>query len=326
MAYIYEKGMVSVIIPVYNASIFIRQCLDSLLRQSYVNWQAILIDDGSVDSSYSICQEYSRLDARFQVISKQNEGVSKARNLALDLCKGEFVFFLDADDYLLEESCLERMVSEMENNDIDLVRIDYQAVDENSTMLFINGNLNLRKKYFSKTLSVSDYCVHVIMDEYFLCLNLLRNEIIQKNRIRFIEGCRMREDAAFLLIYLSYSKQVMYLPNICYAYRKHSGAATAVPSIKIYSKDLSMVFDSLWPLLRDCTDKAYCSYLEFFLSNIVVDLRGSEFFQKRYGLCQQFRHKSLRYYCLGLFCFTDVSLSALNFIDRCIKKIKKSYV
>lgn len=113
MEYMFEKGMISVIIPVYNASAFIRQCLDSLLRQTYKNWQAILIDDGSIDSSYSICQEYSKGDDRFQVISKKNEGVSKTRNLALDLCKGEFVFFLDADDFLLDENCFDKMILEM---------------------------------------------------------------------------------------------------------------------------------------------------------------------------------------------------------------------
>ena len=130
MVYMYEKEMISVVIPVYNASAFIRQCLDSLLRQTYKNWQAILIDDGSIDSSYSICQEYSKGDGRFQVISKKNEGVSKTRNLALDLCKGEFVFFLDADDYLLDENCFDKMILEMKKTEIDLVRIDYQAVDE----------------------------------------------------------------------------------------------------------------------------------------------------------------------------------------------------
>ncbi len=326
MVYMYEKGMISVVIPVYNASEFIRQCLDSLLIQTYKNWQALLIDDGSIDSSNSICQEYSKRDARFQVISKKNEGVSKTRNLALDLCKGEFVFFLDADDYLLDENCFDKMILEMKKNEIDLVRIDYQAVDEKSNKLFINGNVKLRKKYYSRSLSISDYCIHVAMDEYFLCMNLLRNKIIQEFHIRFVDGCRMREDAAFLLTYLANSRQVIYLPNIWYAYRKHSGAATAISSIKIYSKDLSMVFDTLISLLKKNTNKDYNSYLEFFLSNIIVDLRGTEFFKQRYNLCKKFENKSFRYYCLKFACFADISLSVLNFLSHCINKIKRSIV
>lgn len=323
MEYMFEKGMISVIIPVYNASAFIRQCLDSLLRQTYKNWQAILIDDGSIDSSYSICQEYSKGDDRFQVISKKNEGVSKTRNLALDLCKGEFVFFLDADDFLLDENCFDKLIFEMAKEEIDLVRFDYQAVDEKSNTIFINGNIKLRKKYYSRSLSISDYCIHVAMDEYFLAMNLLRNNIIQEFHIRFVEGCRMREDAAFLLTYLANSRQVIYLPYICYAYRKHSGAATAISSIKIYSKDLSMVFDALISLLKKNTNKDYISYLEFFLSNIVVDLRGTEFFKQRYNLCKKFKNKSLRYYCLKLACFTNISLSILNFLSHCFNKIKR---
>lgn len=92
MEYMFEKGMISVIIPVYNASAFIRQCLDSLLRQTYKNWQAILIDDGSIDSSYSICQEYSKGDDRFQVISKKMKEFLKLEILHWIYVKGNSCF------------------------------------------------------------------------------------------------------------------------------------------------------------------------------------------------------------------------------------------
>ena len=98
-----KNGAVSVIVPVYNVEAYLPKCLDSLLMQSYVNWQAILVDDGSTDSSGAICDAYARRDSRFRVIRQPNAGAGAARNRGLDLADGEYIAFLDSDDWVEPE-------------------------------------------------------------------------------------------------------------------------------------------------------------------------------------------------------------------------------
>lgn len=92
--------LISVIVPVYKVEEYIKTCLNSLLNQSYINWEAILVDDGSPDRSGRICDEYAANDKRFKVIHKRNGGLSSARNVAMDYIHGDYVFFLDSDDFL----------------------------------------------------------------------------------------------------------------------------------------------------------------------------------------------------------------------------------
>lgn len=91
---------ISVIVPVFNVAQYLEQCLDSIIGQTYENLEIILVDDGSTDSSGSICDSYKNVDSRIKVIHKKNGGLSDARNVGLDNCKGDYISFVDSDDYL----------------------------------------------------------------------------------------------------------------------------------------------------------------------------------------------------------------------------------
>lgn len=101
--------MLSIIIPVYNVEAYVGKCIRSVLEQSFQDWEMILVDDGSTDDSGRICDEFSIVDERIKVFHQENQGVSMARNKGLDLSNGEFVFFIDADDWI-DEGCLENMI------------------------------------------------------------------------------------------------------------------------------------------------------------------------------------------------------------------------
>lgn len=116
----------SIIIPVYNVAPYLRECLDSVISQTYTSWEAICVDDGSADESGLILDEYAALDARIKVVHKANGGVSSARNLALESVNGDYVLFLDGDDVLLQKTML-----------TDLVKI----ITDTSTHLIAFGNL-----------------------------------------------------------------------------------------------------------------------------------------------------------------------------------------
>lgn len=131
--------VISVIIPVYNVEAYIRRCVDSILGQTYTNLEIILVDDGSTDSSPEICDEYAQLDSRVKVIHKENGGVSSARNYGLKESSGEYLTFVDSDDYL-ESTCFEKMYRGMEENDVDMVVVGWK--DQNDKEGFINKYIN----------------------------------------------------------------------------------------------------------------------------------------------------------------------------------------
>jgi len=107
---IINNPLISIIIPVYNAKEYLRRCLDSILRQNYTNIEVLLIDDGSSDGSEAICDEYALLDKRIKVIHQKNTGVSAARNVGLDLAKGDYISFVDSDDWI-ENDLLETLLN-----------------------------------------------------------------------------------------------------------------------------------------------------------------------------------------------------------------------
>ena len=115
-----HNPLISVIVPVYNVAEYLSRCVDSILAQSYENLQIILVDDGSTDDSGKICEEYAKKDARIQVIHQNNGGLSSARNAGLDLASGEYIGFVDSDDWIEPEMYAE-MLARMEKYDAQLV-------------------------------------------------------------------------------------------------------------------------------------------------------------------------------------------------------------
>ena len=111
---------VSIVIPIYKAEKYLRTCIDSVLGQTYKDLEVILVDDASPDRCGEICEEYAKKDSRVRVIHKENEGVSKARNAGLAIATGDFVQFVDSDDYLAEDMT-QKLVEQMEQQKVDLV-------------------------------------------------------------------------------------------------------------------------------------------------------------------------------------------------------------
>lgn len=132
---------ISIILPVFNSEKYLRKCINSIINQTYTNWELIIINDGSSDSSRNICNEFSKDEQRISVIHKLNEGVSKARNIGLELCSGDYVTFVDSDDYL-EPFTLYTYIKEIKKNNSDIIKVGYYreyknkkqecvAIDEN---------------------------------------------------------------------------------------------------------------------------------------------------------------------------------------------------
>lgn len=124
-----ENALVTVIVPVYNMENKVGKCLESLIAQSYTNMQIIVIDDGSTDESLYICKKYQEVDERIRVLTQDNKGVSEARNKGLEISKGEYIIFIDSDDYVKREY-VQLLVQEIDGNKVDIVECGYIIKNE----------------------------------------------------------------------------------------------------------------------------------------------------------------------------------------------------
>lgn len=230
--------MVSIILPVFNAERFLPQCLDSILRQTYQKWELIAVDDGSKDGSMEILKSYEKRDNRIHIISKENEGVSLARNVALEQSHGDYIYFVDSDDIVMPEALM-ILVKAMECSHATFVKSDFMPIDEQGSQVFINKKQVLRRRYDGRVMDSEKFYKKILMEENFLWTCLFRKDIIVKNHIQFIPHCRLMEDAVFVADYLLYSDRNVYKDACVYGYRKYEGTVSAVN--KDYTEDMMLI-------------------------------------------------------------------------------------
>lgn len=206
-----SSPLISIIVPAYNAEKTFNRCVDSILQQTFTDWELLLIDDGSKDSSGDICDEYARNDSRIKVFHKENGGVSSARNTGLENAKGIWIAFVDSDDYV-KRDYLKNLLSHTSVT-IDLV-ISYAEVhdengfkverypsklvtNENFDFIFIENDMNWHTSPWSK---------------------LYKRNIIEENHLRFCEGMHIGEDAVFLYSYMLCANNIYISSDTDYCY------------------------------------------------------------------------------------------------------------
>ena len=215
------QALISVIVPVYNVAPYLRQCIDSILSQSYPYLEVFLIDDGSTDESGAICDEYAQQDSRVKVIHKSNGGLSSARNVGLSWASGEWISFVDSDDWL-DTDIYQKCIDELERYpDLDLVRffINYTYLEKGSNpyrlepwkeaqdSLVIDKNTCFR--YPGRVLAV-------------VCSSIYRASVLKSLGITFIEGL-IHEDEYFTAELYARAQPLKgrYVPFYGYYYRKN---------------------------------------------------------------------------------------------------------
>lgn len=201
---------VSIIVPIFNAESYLKECLDSILNQSESDIEVICINDGSTDNSFKILQTYVKHDNRIKVISQENKGVSYARNVGLEYITGEYVCFVDSDDCIEKTFCND-LIKAYKNN-IDLV---------------CGGHVKLNSLHnkISRWLPSMDYSNNVMKDilsftkHRNVSQKLFKTSIIKENNIRFAEDLNYMEDALFLISYLYYCRSIASVKKPLYVVR-----------------------------------------------------------------------------------------------------------
>ena len=208
--------LISIIVPIYNVELYLRRCLDSVLNQTYTNLEIILVDDGSPDGCPQICDEYAVKDKRIIVIHKENGGLSAARNAGLDICKGEYISFIDSDDWV-SEKYIETLfnISTKENADI--------AIGE---YISTSGNiLKEQNSIFIKTFSSKEALFRLFSKNnttYTIsCAKLYKRELFSS--LRFPIG-KYHEDEFTTYILFYNSKKIAYTSEILYYYYQRAGS------------------------------------------------------------------------------------------------------
>lgn len=203
---------VSIIVPVYNGEKYLSNCLDSIINQTYRNFELFIINDGSTDKTFDIATRYKKLDRRINLINKVNEGVSVSRNIGISKSSGKYLCFVDADDFL-EKNAIELLVNSMKKEKADLVIGSY--------------NILRRKKVTKKNILIEDYMdkeklINIIIENNILLATpwgkLFKTEIIKKNQIRFDEKMEIAEDTVFNLEYLDKISNISIISDVVYNY------------------------------------------------------------------------------------------------------------
>lgn len=267
-----KNSLISIIIPVYNVEKHIAKCIQSLLDQTYENFEAIIVDDGSPDNSIKIAKELAGNDSRFIFLEKENGGQGSARNMGIDYSKGLYLAFLDSDDYI-ESQYLEKTYEQMIEGNADICTCDVNVIEDNAISYIIKNNVD---EYYSK----NDFLLCLGTVTSFMWDKLFKKELF--DGMRFDESIRTYEDSHFVFR-LIFNKKIVSINQPLYNYVQRDGSTTrSIP--KTYLKDKKSVMDTYIKFNKELNGvEAYIArcYLVNYIFTCAVDLaRFSKEFDK----------------------------------------------
>lgn len=262
--------LVSIIVPVYNTGKYLYKCLDSILNQTMQEIELILVDDGSDDNSGAICDFYSERDKRVRVIHKKNEGVSIARNVGMQAAKGEYIGFVDSDDWI-EKEMYQEMYYYAKNKEADIVMCDACTIYDNNkkeadTISSLNESVLLNKK------EITPFCLREIAGSACRCI--YKKQVLEAHAVQFPVGLPLSEDRIFNLNAMGNSESFYYLKKAYYNRYVRIGSAVSkyytdlLEITNQYRREVLNVIERLWE-----NDKSYRQvynqqFLVTYMSNV----------------------------------------------------------
>lgn len=240
------KYKITFIIPIYNTEKYLQRCVDSILEQTYNNIEIILVNDGSTDNSKQICEHYQQLDSRIKLINKPNGGLSDARNKGLDHSTGEYIIFIDSDDFWVDKYQLEKLLNAVSNIHL------YDFVGFNCSYYYASKNKYKKWREFSKKNVNSNDKDEIIQElvksgvfPMSACLKIINRNFLISNNIRFEKGL-FSEDTPWFLEVLEKANKIHFINLYIYAYRQNvQGSITNSFSEKKYNDLLYIIKKSI---------------------------------------------------------------------------------
>ena len=278
---------VSVIVPVYNVEKYLDKCVHSIVTQTFRDIEIILVDDGSKDKSGRMCDEWSRRDKRVKVIHKENGGIADARNVGLDSSTGEWILFIDSDDWYEKENHIETLLCFAQQSDSDIVCFNYKRFFE-------------KNQSFSEPLcrtDVTNPSLQFMVDNTIFtssaCLKLIKKSILTDNHITFEKGV-LSEDIEYNAKFLLTTNRISYCSECFYIYRLRENSITNSISPK-HVENLLHIMDKLMAA-ENRTDE-YNSFLAFQYCTLLINCHIAKVDRKTFR--RVFSHRELLQYDTG---------------------------
>ena len=218
-----KDPLISIVVPVYNAENYLNVCVNSIIQQTYKNFECILINDGSADNSGALCDNYASVDNRFKVIHKLNGGVGNARNHGLEIAMGDWITFIDSDDWI-ETEYLNEFVKATANVDL-IIQGHCKYINSKKAKIFSPSNWvasgnEITTKIVEVYKKINPFIIQTPWSKFY------KSSIIENNQLRFNESMRIGEDYLFLLNYLLYINNVRAISYSGYNYATYQSTLT----------------------------------------------------------------------------------------------------
>lgn len=293
------RPLISVIVPVYNVAEYLSECIESILKQTYSNLEIILIDDGSIDGSGQICDEYMKKDKRICVIHKNNGGVSSARNTGLEQFKGDYITFVDADDSIEPHYC-EVLLDVIEKFNADMSCCSLSGIDGVKKFPIGYQSLNTKEQKIVnlKEDSFNFFQWYSINGPF---CKLIKKDLI--GELRFDESLCVGEDLVFYINLLKKSNKCVATAQTLYNYRIREGSAMHIKDVRhLYSEVQAWnitckMLDNDWESYKRASEK-----LLFYTYRMVKSAIGQNYIfsvEEKKFIKSLFRYKSNYKYILG---------------------------
>ncbi len=232
---------ISVIVPIYNSEKTLRKCIESIISQTYSNIEIILVNDGSQDSSLDIMKEYNEKDSRIIIINQENKGLSGARNTGIKNATGDYITFIDSDDYI-EKDMLKNTIDIFKKYDCDVVRNNYKLAYKDGSVKFKDELQEEKNKLVDITKHKEDIIKKVILGKIqsYSTLLTVKKEILKNNKLLFDEDVLYMEDIVFLFRLLGTIKNMFFVNEPKYYYYQ-SNSNSLTKNTKSYIKNMNNI-------------------------------------------------------------------------------------
>lgn len=280
---------ISVIMPVYKVEKYLRRCVESILHQTFSDLEVILVDDGSPDTCGAICDEYAGTDSRVKVIHQKNAGVSAARNSGISVASGEYVTFVDSDDFI-DSHMYEKMLSAAKEYRCDVVLCDCMKEFPDHQEVYTH---NIRSGFYNREQLNEEYYPNLLIMENVEypptisnCLLLFKRKLSSGKDIpRYLEGVRFSEDLLFGAQLLYAADSFYYMKGACfYHYCMNADSATHRFQSDKWN-DYMKLMQEISSSFAECTDYDFSEQIDkvllFFIYNTIGDIFGADSLSRR---------------------------------------------
>ncbi len=260
----------SILIPAFNVDKYIDKCIQSILNQSHANFEVIIIDDGSTDETLKICKKYESIDSRIKVFHQLNMGIVETRNRLIKLANGNWVVFIDADDYVKENylSCFTNYINEFP--DADVFVCDYITWEKGDEFKEIKRPFQSKQEYLLQLLGWR--CANTA-----LWAKVIKKELIENNHIEFVKGISLGEDLCFMSRLFYNAKDIIYVSEENYIWNRTN--VLSMTKSEKYQDDAIALYEAIAKFYKEKSD--YNLYSKTLSNTIVHVMEGRYIFQRK---------------------------------------------